>query len=93
MSGLDVFALVVLLVLVLAGIAGWVILALLPGRIARARRHPQADAINVCGWWGALTMGLLMPVAFIWAYTGVSGDQEDDAPAPPRTEADAEVGS
>ena len=82
MSGLDIFALVVLLVLVLAGIAGWVILALLPGRIARARKHPQADAINVCGWWGALTMGLLMPVAFIWAYTKASPSREDGPPAP-----------
>jgi len=42
---------------------------MLPGKIARRRDHPQADAINVCGWWGAITMGLLMPLAFIWAYT------------------------
>jgi hypothetical protein len=69
MSGLDIFALIVLLVLVLAGVAVWVILGMLPGRIARSRSHPQAEAINVCGWWGVLTMGLLLPIAFIWAYT------------------------
>lgn len=69
MAFLDIFALIVLLVLVAAVIAIWVILGMLPGRIARSRHHPQADAINVCGWWGVLTMGILLPLAFIWAYT------------------------
>jgi len=69
MTFLDVFALVVLLVLIAAAAAIWVVLAMLPGKIARRRDHPQAAAINVCGWWGAMTLGLLMPLAFIWAYT------------------------
>jgi hypothetical protein len=72
-SGLDIFALIILFVLVVAAFGVWVILAMLPGRIARARNHPQADAINMCGWWGALTMGLLMPLAFIWAHTRPAG--------------------
>jgi len=66
---LDIFALIVLLVLIAAVVAIWVILGMLPGRIARQRNHPQADAINMCGWWGVLTMGILLPLAFIWAYT------------------------
>ncbi len=66
---LEIFALIVLLVLLATAVAAWVILGMLPGRIARTRNHPQADAINVCGWWGVLTMGLLCPLAFIWAYT------------------------
>lgn len=66
---LDFFALIVLLVLLASIIAIWVIVGMLPGRIARSRSHPQADAINVCGWWGVITMGLLCPLAFIWAYT------------------------
>jgi uncharacterized BrkB/YihY/UPF0761 family membrane protein len=66
---LDIFALIVLLVLIGAVVAIWVLLGMLPGRIARARNHPQADAINMCGWWGVLTMGILLPLAFIWAYT------------------------
>jgi len=69
MSGLDIFALIVLLVLIICGLAVWGLLGMFPGKIARQRNHPQADAINVCGWWGAITMGLLTPVAFIWAYT------------------------
>ncbi len=69
MSALDIFALIVLLVLLGAAIAIWVILGMMPGKIARSRNHPQAEAINVCGWWGVITMGILMPFAFIWAYT------------------------
>ena len=69
MSFLDVFALFILFVLAAAAVAVWIILGMLPGRIARLRKHPQADAIAVCGWWGAITLGLLMPIAFIWAYT------------------------
>lgn len=97
MSGLDIFALVVLVVLVLAGIAAWAVLGMLPGRIARQRGHPQAEAINVAGWWGVLTMGVLLPLAFIWAYTtptrgGGDGGEEpdlaprDDTPAAPEAE-------
>lgn len=73
---LNLFALVILLVLLAAAVAVWVIIGMLPGRIARQRNHPQADAINVCGWWGVLTMGILCPLAFIWAYTNPC-----DAPA------------
>ncbi len=66
---LDIFALVVLVVLLVTGVVAWAILGMLPGRIARQRNHPQAEAINVCGWWGAITLGILSPLAFIWAYT------------------------
>ena len=69
MTGLDLFALFVLLILFAAAIAAWVILGMLPGRIARSRNHPQSDAINICGWVGALTMGILSPIAYVWAYT------------------------
>ena len=73
MSLLDVFALFVLVVLLLAGVLAWVLLGMMPGKIARSRKHPQADAIGVCGWWGVITLGLLLPIAYIWAYTK-SGD-------------------
>ena len=69
MTALDIFALIVLIVLAAAVIAIWALLGMMPGRIARERNHPQADAINVCGWWGVITMGLLLPLAWIWAYT------------------------
>lgn len=69
MSGLDVFAAFVLLVLIVAVIAIWVALAMLPGRIAKSRNHPQAAAINVGGWVGALLLFVLWPLVLIWAFT------------------------
>jgi len=76
MTGLDYFTFVVLILLTGAGLAGAVFLASLPGKIAADRGHPQADAIRVAGWLGLLTMGLLFPIALIWAYTRPSGSEE-----------------
>ena len=70
---LSIFALVVLVVLIVAGCVLATILGGLPGKIARERNHSQAEAINVCGWFGLVTLGLLWPVAVIWAYTRPSG--------------------
>jgi len=69
MSGLDVFAAIVLLILLVAAIAIWVALAMLPGRIAKGRNHPQAEAINVGGWVSALLLFVLWPLVLIWAFT------------------------
>ena len=69
MTGLDIFALIVLITLVVCFLALWALLGMFPGKIAHQRNHPQAEAINVCGWWGAITMGVLSPIACIWAYT------------------------
>ena len=66
---LDYFALIVLIVLIAVMVAAWLMLAMMPGQIAKKRGHPQAEAINVMGWWGAITMGVLAPIAWVWAYT------------------------
>lgn len=80
-DGLQIFALIILLTIFITLVGGWVFLAILPGKIAKKRKHPQAEAITVCGWWGAITMGLLMPLAFIWAYTtphnAITPDEEE----------------
>lgn len=68
LDALDIFAWIVLLVLVVAAIAAWIVLARLPGQVARRRGHPYADAVNVAGWLGALMLGLLWPLALIWAF-------------------------
>ena len=78
MSALDIFALIVLLVMLGAVIAIWVILGMMPGKIAHSRNHPQAEAINVCGWWGVITLGILLPLAFIWAHTNPPGGKADN---------------
>ena len=68
MSFLDVFALLILASLLVAVIVVIAVLGALPGRIARQRGHPQADAIAVAGWMGLLFFGVLWPLALIWAY-------------------------
>ena len=66
---LDIFTFIVIIVLLAALLVIAAVLGALPGKIAKQREHPQQDAINVCGWLGLLTMGLLWPIALIWAYT------------------------
>src|SRR5271167_1180271 len=39
----------------------------LPGRIALARKHPDADAVNMVGWLGFLAVVPWMQ-AFMWAF-------------------------
>jgi len=68
MEMLSIFALIILIILFACAIGAWVFLAVLPGKIAADRGHRQADSVRICGYWGALTLGLLMPIAFIWAY-------------------------
>ena len=74
---LDYFALFVLIVLIATVIGVLVVLGMAPGKIARDRNHPQADAITVCGWMGVLTCGVLLPLAFIWAYYRTADKSED----------------
>ena len=68
MTGLDVFALVVLFVIAASVVAAAIVLARLPGQVAAKRGHPQAEAIAVAGWLGVLAAGIFWPLALIWAY-------------------------
>jgi hypothetical protein len=76
---LDVFAWIVLIVLVLSTVAVVVFLAMLPGMIAKTRNHPWASAVTVAGWVTLFLGFALWPVVLIWAYV--------DIPAAPRGEA------
>ncbi|MGY4308049.1 hypothetical protein ACVIJ6_005292 [Bradyrhizobium sp. USDA 4369] len=49
----------------------------LPGDIARARNHPQARAIGICGWMGVITL-VLWPVAMVWAHLDPPTAADDD---------------
>ena len=40
----------------------------LPGRIALARKHPEAEAVKIMGWAGLLPTILPWIQAFIWAF-------------------------
>ena len=50
------------LILIYIWIAG------LPGRIAIARKHPDAEAVKLMGWAGLLPTVLPWIQAFIWAF-------------------------
>ncbi len=65
---LDIFALIVMGVLLAVVIWLVVLLGSMPGKIAKDRGHPQADAVNVLGWIGVITLGLAWPLALVWAY-------------------------
>ena len=67
---LDYVALFVIFFLICSVAAVIVALGSLPGKIARKRDHPWADAVNVASWIGLAT-GVFWPIAFIWAYLPV----------------------
>lgn len=51
-----------------AGILTYIWIAGLPGRIAIARHHPEAEAVKLMGWAGLLPTILPWIQAFIWAF-------------------------
>jgi len=65
---LDAFVFVVFAILIAISVVLVVSLGQLPGRLARKWHHPQAAAVNVAGWVGLATGGLLWPLALIWAF-------------------------
>ena len=67
---LDYVALFVIVFMICGLAAVIVALGSLPGKIARKRGHPWADAVNVASWIGLAT-GIFWPIAFIWAYLPV----------------------
>jgi hypothetical protein len=63
----DYLTFAVILALVGAFLVVAVFILGLPGRIAIARKHPDADAINTMGWLGFLAVVPWMQ-AFMWAF-------------------------
>lgn len=63
----DYLAFLVIILAIGAGLAVAVFILGLPGRIAIARKHPDADAINVMGWLGFMAVVPWMQ-AFMWAF-------------------------
>jgi uncharacterized membrane protein YkvI len=68
MTGIDVFAWVVLLVMIASVVAVFVVLGMLPGKVARQRKHPQAEAINVASWLALIFGFAAWPFVLVWAY-------------------------
>lgn len=68
-----VFAWLVFITMILAFVAILVFIAAWPGRVARQRQHPYADAIAVGGWVTLLTGFVLWPLVLIWAHATPTG--------------------
>ena len=68
MEFLDIATIAIIVIVVGVNVFFLIWLAGLPGRIARDRSHPQAEAINVLGWLSLVTLFGTWVVAFVWAY-------------------------
>jgi hypothetical protein len=68
MTGLDIVALVLLVLICLILVGALCTLAILPGRVALKRNYPYADAVRVGGWVTLLFGGLFWPLILVWAY-------------------------
>ena len=78
MSGLDIFAWIVLIVLAASAIGVFCIAGWLPGHIAKSRGHPWVDALRAAGWITLICGFALWPIALIWAYVAASAATTGD---------------
>jgi len=73
------FAILVVIFTIAAVI--YIELASMPGKTARERDHPHADAISLLGWIGLLLGVAPWLVAMLWARTQPPAVTHDYAPA------------
>jgi CBS domain containing-hemolysin-like protein len=87
----DVFAWFVLLLLVATAVGIFVFAGLWPGKVARARNHPAADAIAIGSWLTLLLGFVFWPVVAIWAHMtpATTSSSEADPTTPPDASLDA----
>ena len=65
----DVLTWVVLIIAPLVGIAVFLLVHILPEKIAEKKQHPQAKAIQCLCLLSLVFGGLLWPLAWLWAYS------------------------
>lgn len=65
----NVIAWVVLIVVPFVGIGAFLLVHILPEKIAEKKEHPQAKAIQCLCLLSLVFGGLLWPLAWLWAYT------------------------
>jgi CBS domain containing-hemolysin-like protein len=65
----DVLTWVVLVIAPIIGIIVFLLIHILPEKIAEKREHPQAKAIQCLCLLSLVFGGLLWPLAWLWAYT------------------------
>lgn len=65
----DVLTWIVLIVAPIVGIVVFLLIHILPEKIAEKKQHPQAGAIQCLCLLSLVFGGLLWPIAWLWAYT------------------------
>ena len=76
MSLVDIFAWIVLVVLIAMLVAIFVLIGMLPGMVARKRNHPWAEAVSIGGWVTLIFGFVFWPLVMIWAYVDVPARRE-----------------
>lgn len=76
MSGLDLFAWIVLAILLAVFVLVIWLMGSTPGHVARRRKHPWAEAVGVAGWVTLIFGFALWPLAMIWAYVDAPRHKE-----------------
>ena len=79
MTGLDLFAWIVLIVLAASTIFVIVFMAMAPGMIAKKRNHPYVQAVTVAGWVTLFFGFVFWPLAVIWAYVDIPRTRKGEA--------------
>jgi hypothetical protein len=86
----DYVTFLAIFVIVVAGLCAAVFILGLPGRIAIARKHPEADAIYLMGWIGFLAVVPWIQ-ALIWAFKPTTVIDIRDMPKERQRETDAMI--
>ena len=86
----DYVTFAALFVITATGLAKAVLILGLPGHIAVARKHPEADAVNLMGWVGFLAV-IPWVRALIWAFKPTTVIDIRRTPGEERRETDAMI--
>ena len=73
--GLNIFAFIVLLVIILSVVGFVIFLGMWPMLVAKKNNHPQLAAITVGSWVALLAGGVLWPLIIIWAHYDYGTDK------------------
>ena len=68
MSGIDVFTWIVFLTIIAVVVLIFGFLGTWPGKVAKERKHPQAEAIQVASWVFLILGFAIWPFVLVWAY-------------------------
>ena len=89
MTGVDYFAWFVFVVIIVSAVGVFVAMGGLPGKIAKQRKHPQAEAINAAGWLGLLfSFGIIWLLALVWALAKPVGQLSEAGASEPEDTAE-----